>query len=204
MKKIILSIILAFIFTFGCNTAIADDNFDYVTQTFVVTLDSSVITNMYSSPYEILPSPGSGKYIVVDTANAHFVPTVGSNYSGGGNVRLVECSGGSYQTQLVVSSSVINSGVEFFTYAIYQNNSYYHESDPVCVTNLTSAFSGNGGTLTFYLQYHVVDISSQSFVSSTDSPFFPPGLVWFLEFGVLTFLFFYVMKFIIKYFGKIL
>lgn len=141
------------------NNSMAYANFRYLEKT----LTASNINNMFATPVEVIPAPGSNKGI--------FLLRIFYNYkfnttpaSGGGNTLLVFSSNNTtnaHGTANIASSVLTASSSSIAKFITQSSNRAFSviDNSAINITNQTAAFTGGDCSLKLRLYYAVVNLT---------------------------------------------
>lgn len=114
----------------------------------IVNISSTQLLNMYTSPIELIPAPGSGKYIVVDKIVMKY--TYGSvAYTQPGNTNAIEAG-----NNIVQFGNVLSGGSSFVRQAS-PTSVVLAENTALQLVNTTGNLTNGDGTVQLYVYYSI-------------------------------------------------
>ena len=136
---------------FGVQSTDCDYN---LCQNATVTLTASQIDSMFTTPIVLIPAPGAGLAIIVDSIAFKLV-NGGTNFAGGGVV-TISYQGGGATVVPTVAAAVVNGATS--TTQLAQNATTVTASinQGIQITNATGVFTTGNGTLTLNITYTII------------------------------------------------
>lgn len=133
-------------------------------QTVTKSLTAANIAAMYGAPIEVIPAPGAGKLIVVDSWVFSMTPTT-TSFTGGGVVSLIYNTAASTAAAGTLPSVNVTTGVAGASnpYLIFGASNTSQAAPPVAnasvvITNATAAFATGTGTAKVIANYQIITL----------------------------------------------
>lgn len=132
-------------------------------QTRTTSLTATQIQGMYGTPVSVVPAPGAGKIVVVDSYVFSMTPTT-TSFTAGGVVRLIYNSSASTTVAGTLTANCVTTGNAGLTnnYFITGVNSSFTApgvaNAAILITNDSAAFATGTGTAKVIVNYQIVTL----------------------------------------------
>ncbi len=132
-------------------------------QTRTTSLTAAQIIAMSASPVSLVPAPGAGKMVVVDSYVFSMTPTT-TSFTAGGVVRLIWNTSASTTAAGTLTANVVttgNAGVANNYFVAGVNSSFTAPgvaNAAIVITNDTAAFATGTGTAKVIVNYQIITL----------------------------------------------